>query len=527
MKTKFKLIIGILAIVCGLQSCTDDNDNLKLKEANSRVIVTSQMNFNNSVRIGNTITFGDLSSGVVSRLWNFPEGSADIVGSDNDITSSEQNVKALFNVAGTYDITLNQEFKGEAYDLLNPNLRGKVLDTTIVVTVFGEIESVLTANYINDDGSVGAELNMTDNAENEVTAGRSIQLTYESTGGPTRFVWNLEGGNPTQIINPNEPAKVKYSKLGTYDIQFIASNVRPAGVDTVNVKNVVKVIPSTEPVNLDRVFEKTSTIVGLEFSREMDPATINKNDFIVNYQTGSGATIMPSISSIALDPTEGNILLITLNEPYYNDDAVQVSYTPGTLSTADVVQATAFTNVLLTDIIKTNILDGSAYDYSFETSNDAKWQYLGWGGFTKYTSEISSAQAQDGTKSMYIEMEANDGMIMGHRDDAGQFIRFATKEKTLYEIGVWVYVTDLGNYTSGNPPDLRIYWNPGTDWGVGSNPALGGGFQTNKWVYASFRTSGFPEGNASFMIRGFNGTNPSPLKLYIDNITVAKLKIRP
>ena len=100
MKTKFKLIISILVIVFGLQSCDDNKDNLDLKEANSRIIVTSQMNFDNQVRIGNSITFGDISSGVESRLWKFPEGSVDIVGSDNDVTSKEQNVKAFFKVAG-------------------------------------------------------------------------------------------------------------------------------------------------------------------------------------------------------------------------------------------------------------------------------------------------------------------------------------------------------------------------------------------------------------------------------------------
>ena len=463
MKTKFKLIISILVIVFGLQSCDDNKDNLDLKEANSRIIVTSQMNFDNQVRIGNSITFGDISSGVESRLWKFPEGSVDIVGSDNDVTSKEQNVKAFFKVAGTYDVSLNQVFKEDAYDLSSADPIGKVLDTTIVVTVFGEIKSVLTANYLNDDGSVGAELNMKENAENEVTAGKSIQLTYASEGGPTLFTWNLAGGNPTQIINPKEPVKVKYSKLGSYDIEFIASNARPFGADTISVKNVVKVIPSTEPVSLDRVFEKASNIVGLEFSREMDSETINKNEFTVNYQTASGVTITPSISDISLDAVEGNILLITLSEPFYNDDEVKISYTSGTLTTADVVKATTFTDAILTDIIKTNILSGSDYDYSFETSKDAEWQNLGWAGFTGYTSEISDAQAKDGLKSMYIEVAANDGMIMGHRDDSGAFIRFETKEKTLYEIGVWVYVTDLGNFTAGNPPNLRFFWNPNTD----------------------------------------------------------------
>ena len=527
MKKNFKLLISILVIAFSLQSCDDIYDNLDLNEANSRVIVTSQMNFNNAVRVGNSITFGDISSGVKSRLWTFPEGSADIVGSDNDITSTEQNVKAFFNVPGEYNVTLNQVFKGEAYDLDKPEPIGSVTDTTIVVTVYGAKKSILKGNYLNDDGTLGAELDMTDNAENEVTAGKSIQLNYTSEGGASKFVWNLEGGNPTQIVNPSDGANVKYSRLGTYDIQFIASIPRPFGADTINVNNVIKVIPSTEPVTLDRIFEKTDQIVGLEFSREMDATTIDESNFSVTYQTAAGATIAPNINSVTINPDEGNIVLINLGEPYYNDDAVTVSYTPGALSTVDAVQATEFTDAPLTDIIKTNILANSTYDYSFENSADDKWQSLGWAGFTDYTREISSAQAQDGTNSMYIEMAAGGGMIMGHRDSAGEFIRFTTKANTLYEIGVWVYVTDLGNRTGLNFPDLRFFWHPNTDWGVMGNPTFVDDFQTNKWVYSSLRTDKFAAGNTSFMIRGYNGNSDAPFKFYMDNIIVAELKLRP
>jgi len=62
---------------------------------------------------------------------------------------------------------------------------------------------------------------------------------------------------------------------------------------------------------------------------------------------------------------------------------------------------------------------------------------------------------------------------------------------------------------------------------VGSNPAFTSDFSINKWVYASFRTNKLPSGDASFMLRGYNATNPEPLKFYLDNITVAELKLRP
>ncbi|WNH11948.1 hypothetical protein [Thalassobellus suaedae] len=527
MKTKFKLLISILVIAFGLQSCSDIYDNLDLIEANSRVIATSQMNFDNTVRVGGSITFGDISSGVVSRLWTFPEGAADIENADNDITATTENVKAFFNVPGTYDVTLHQVFKGEAYDLDSPNPIGKELDTTIVVTVLPKIKTVLKGYALNADGSEGAALNLTSGAKNEITAGRMARYIIESVeGAPANIAWTT-GATTANLSDDKRTIDVVYKKTGNYGLELFANTARPAGEERTIFTDLITVIPSTDPVTLDRVFEKDGQTIGLEFSREMDPATINKNDFSVSIQTAGGAVLVPDPSAVTVDAAEGNIVLVSLGEPYYNNDTVKISYTPGVLSTLDGVNATAFTDAVLTDIIKTNILANSAYDYSFETSADATWQNLGWAGFTDYTRQISTNKAKDGAKSLYVEMAAGGGMIMGHRDSGGNFIRFTTKANTLYEIGAWVYVTDLGNATGANPPDLRFYWNPGTDWGIGSAADFTANFPTNTWVYVSFRTSKFAAGDTSFMIRGFNAPNTAPLKFYMDDITVAELNLRP
>jgi len=527
MKTEFKLLISILVIAFSLHSCNDIYDDLELPEANSRVIVNSQMDFDNTVRVGGSITFGDISSGVVSRLWTFPEGIANISGSDNDVTATVQNVKAFFNVPGIYDVTLNQVFKGDAYDLDSPDPIGTDVSSTIKVVVLPQIKTVLKAFALNVDGSEGAELNLKSGEKNEVTAGRMVRYIIESAeGAPANISWTT-GATVSNLSEDKMIIDVSYKRVGNYNLELLAKTDRPFGEELTTFTDLITVIPSTDPVTLDRVFEKDGQTIGLEFSREMDPDRINKNDFVVNIETAGGATLSPAISAITVDPIEGNIVLINLEDLYYNDDAVKVSYTPGILSTLDGVNATAFTDAVLTDIITTNILAGSDYDYSFETSADSKWQNLGWGGFDKYTSTISTNRAKDGSKSLYIEMPAGDGMIMGHRDDAGEFIRFATKSGTLYEIGAWVYVTDLGGYTAGSPPDLRFYWNPDTDWGIGSTADFTTDFPTNEWVYVSSRTNGFGSADTSFMIRGFNGPSPATFKFYLDNITVAELKIRP
>ncbi len=522
---KFIFILSLLIVGC------NENESTDLVEPNHRVIVTSEMNFDNTINIDGHIDFGDISQGVQSRVWTFPADASSIAGEKGN-TSSKNVVKGFFTKSGVYDVVLNQTFKGNVYpneDSLEP-INGVELDTTIVVTVLDNVLAKININHINEDGSTGAPLSLSDNAENTITASEYVRLSQASDGSPSNFTWTLNGAKP-EIITSTEPdgeIDVRYIKLGTWDLNFIASRTRPTDSDTITIKNFIKVIPSTKPVTLERIFEKSTDKIGLEFSREMDPNTINKSDYSVSIETAAAGVITPTISSVTVDNVDGNVVVITLDQPYYNDDVVKVSYALGNLTTLDAVAATAFTDEILTDIIKTNILESSSYDYSFENSTDGNWQYLGWGtDWDGFTWTLSSNQSQEGSKSAYIEIAANDGMIVGHRDLAGQFIRFPTQAGKMYEIGAWVYVTDLGNYTTGNLPDLRFYWNPGTDWGVGSNPAFTSDFSINKWVYASFRTNKLPSGDASFMLRGYNATNPEPLKFYLDNITVAELKLRP
>lgn len=508
-------------------ACDEEND-IEIVEANHRVIVTSEASVENTINIGGHIDFGDISRGIESRTWTFPEG-ATIVGEKGN-TSSKDVIKGFFSIPGEHNVTLNQVFKGNVYpneDSTTP-IEGKVLDTTIVVTVLGPISSVLKAHYLNDDGSVGAELNMSDNAENVLTASKYIQLTYESQGEPSNFVWNLDGGKPNQITNPGGAADVRYNKVGSWDLQFIASRARPGGADTVNIKKFIKVIPSTEPVVVDKVTNKEVNIA-IEYSREMDESSLNKNDFAVTIETTAGAVLNPAISKVSVDAVDGNIVILELDgETIYNDDIIKVSYTPGALTTLDGVAADALTDAELVFAQGENILKNTSVDYSFETSTAANWPYLWWGGqWGEYDFAISGDQAQDGSSSAYLEFRPNGGMIIGHRDAAGNDLTFPVESGERYEMGVWVYVTDLGEINGGETPDLRFYWAPGTDWGIAPNPALTDDFVIGEWVYSSTIVQFAESGEVNYMIRGINNGNSLPVKLYMDNISVVKLTTRP
>lgn len=524
----FKLILFIALVMIG---CAED-ESVNLVEPSHRAIVTSEMNFQNTINIGGHIDFADLSRGVNSRTWTFPETVSGIAGSDQNTTSKDV-VKGFFFEAGEHNVTLHQVFKDNVYpneDSQVPN-DGKELDTTIVVTVLGPVKASIMAHYVNADGSTGGELNLSDNAENEINASKFIRLSYTAEGAPINFVWNLEGAKPTQVLNAAPEVDVKYNKLGSWDLQFIASRNRPGGADTISVKNFIKVIPSTDPVTLDRVFENTAQeSIGLEFSREIDPASVNKNDFSITIETAAGPVLTPVISSIIVDSFEGSILIVELeNEIIYNDDIIKVSYTPGTLRTQDEVAASTITDAVLTDFIKTNILEDSSIgvDYSFESTDNSNWPYLWWGGrWAEYDMSFSFDQAHSGDKSMYLEFRPNGGMIIGNTDggDPAVNITFPVENGFKYEMGAWFYVEDLGAPTVAN---IRMFWRPSTNWGIGDNVDFANGTTpVGQWVYSSAIVEFAADSEESYMIRGLND-NAQTLKFYMDDLTIYKLTSRP
>lgn len=519
---KLNIYIWFIAVALSFNACNDDDQ--VLNEPNHRVVYTSEMDFDNKIEVNTDISFGDISAGVESRTWAFPDAEIDLVGSDNNETSSEANVKAIFNQVGTYDVNLHQVFKGDAY--VGSSLKGKELDTTIVVTVLSPVSANVSANLINKDGSLGAALNMADNSMNEVTASYSVRFTYNANGEPEEFDWTFDGGDPATFNGANEEIDVKYKRMGTYDLEFIASRARPYGGDTISIKQLIKVIPSTEPVDLEKITDKKGEIA-LVYSREMDASSLNKDNFSISIE--NGGTIIPTIKKVTIDSEEGNIVLIELdNEAIYNNDVVKVSYTPGTLMTLDAVAADSFVEEIL-EFTKVNILDvASDYDHSFENSTADNWPYMWWGGvWGEYDLEISDVQAQDGSKSAYIEFRPNGGMIIGHKNVAGDQITFPAEAGKNYEIGLWVYVEDLGaNDPAGFDPDIRFFWWPDTNWGVGGNPTFTSDFKTGEWIYSKMFTQFNETGDKTFQIRGYNEANPERLKFYMDNLSVSEVSLR-
>jgi len=433
-------------------------------------------------------------------------------------------------------VVLNQTFKGNVYpndDSTEP-IDSRQLDTTIVVTVIDSIQSVLKAFRINPDGTTGAEINLADGAENELEASNSIRLSYTAIGEPQSVTWNSVGANPNAVtISDDSEVDMRFNRLGSWDIEYIASRFRPTDADTLSFEKVIKVIPSSAPVTLDRVSERNDK-VALEFSREMDGTTVSAENFSVRIENNSNEmnpiVLNPTITSATVDKDEATIVILELEgEQLYNNDQVFVSYTPGNLSTVDEVEAEAFLDAQLTDFDpQENLYPATAYDYGIESTTAENWTYLGWGGlWGEYDLDVTVANKRTGSKSLEISYRPNGGMIVEQRDAGGNPVVITLEEGKRYEFGYWIYIeSDLSGVPSGTESsDIRIYPNNFAFELVPTvfSPEL----PTGEWVYQKQEfTSGFT-GEISWFIRGYNEFYPQTIKFYIDDMFLSEVPVRP
>ncbi|NWL02796.1 hypothetical protein DM790_18385 [Flavobacterium collinsii] len=536
MKTKLKIVIALFLVAIGLYSCSDIYDSIDLNEANSRIIVSSQMDYGNKIRVGSHETFGDISAGVESRLWTFPEGVVDIVDSDNDVTSTEQNVKAIFNVVGKHEVKLHQVFKGEAYTTGSTNPVTKVLDTTIVVTVLAPISVVLKANYLNTDGTLGAPLNLSNGAKNQVKAGSVIRYMVESAlGAPENFTWTT-GATVVNLSNDKMTLDVRYNKVGNYSFSLLANTVRPAGEQRTNYTDLITVIPTSDPVTLLEIKKKNGKIA-VVFSREIDPASIKTNEFSVVLSDKNNASLSSSIASIVADPVDTNILNITLSgQTVYDDDKALVSYSGvNSMITTDGVYATVFSNQEAATS-GANILTSTTYDYSYESTGVASGN---WRQHTTFCGPCTAAnssylysteQVHSGNKSFKLTV-LNGGVAAlvnsSNGTETGD-ITFPVTAGGTYEVGMWAYVPSTNNFGTGSV-EMRTFVVSGA---TQVDPTLdlfsfNAAFPKNQWVYGKVKVV-TPNATGKFIIRVRNNVGvTSPVTIYMDDITVKKLNLRP
>ncbi|WP_020530283.1 hypothetical protein [Flexithrix dorotheae] len=516
MKKYINKLLVLTASLLVLWACEEEYI-APTSEPNHVYITTSFGTVESRLQINGEMDFIDLSRGVVSRKWTFPEGVVELTGEENNVTSEKDLVKASFLKAGVYEVKVEQTFAGNVFIGDDPQSVNKY-DTTIVVTVLDSIK----ANFESRRAADNSVLVNADGALNEVIAGRDIIFETKSTGEPSDLNWVFTSASGKEINISGASVTHKFSSMEAFDITLIASS--NLGADTISYKNFMNVIPSTDPVDLVGITAKEN-VIGLVYSRDMfNPATNNPESISLTV-TNSGVDYPVNVTGFTLDPLANNIVLLSLDADIYNSDLITLNYddTKGNLRTLDGVNASSITDGQVV-FEKDNLLATTSFDLGFENSTNANWPYLWWGGvWENYNFEVSSALPYEGKSSGYVVMEAGGGMIMGHRDDSGTDITFPLEGGKTYEVGCWIYMESLGDKTS--IPDLRFYWSPNTDWGIGG-AFFDADFPEGQWVYTSTQVKAAASDNYSFMIRGHNEFNSQECKFYMDNITVAELDLR-
>jgi len=146
-----------------------------------------------TVIAGESITYTDMSSNnPTSWLWSFPGGSPS--------SSTLQNPVVTYTNAGNYSVSLTAS-----------NIAGSATQTKT---------GYITANIAPPVAEFASNTAL-------VLNGSTINFNDLSTGGPTSWSWNFEGGTP--LTSSAQNPSVTYKTNGVYNVSLTVSNAGGSG----------------------------------------------------------------------------------------------------------------------------------------------------------------------------------------------------------------------------------------------------------------------------------------------------------
>ncbi len=531
---KYLLLIALPTLVVG---CDEGNEFIP-DEINHSVISTSFGTSSAVMQVNSTMSFVDLSRGVVSREWTFPEGAVTDVDGNPLTTSSSANQKVCFVEFGEFYIDVKQTFNGDVY--LGTEFTGSNTHSeTIKVMVLDSVR----ASYTAVNQSTAEDLIVKDEAKNQIQAGSTIRFNATSTGNPptnTFTIYNaadgvVATGNAKEDSETGEIyADVQLPIPGVFNVKLASSN--DFGYSEVEYTDLIEVIASQEPIFLNKISRATTApgnVIALEFSRGM----VKQEPFDAagfTLATTNGATTVDiSVTDVEI---VSNVVNLILSDMIYSSDIVFLSYdnTVAPLAACDnpeIVQESFQNSPVAFEV--TDILPSVGYDAGFEGTTD-NWAYLWWGGqWGNYASELSTAQVHSGAQSFRIEMSKTAGA--GHNDTSvgksGAIIgnkveMFPVAADKIYVLGVWTYIESIDANLGTAAVDLLFSLNENTTWD--NQMPFNATAPVGEWVY---RTQQIPAGNytgdASILLRGNNQEFDTPFTIYLDDLTLSEAEPRP
>lgn len=300
MKKFFKYTSGLLGFII-LNSCTTADEFVEPNNTSGRVFSILEIDdglenteFGEEIfgRVGNEpVFFRDISFGANKTTWIFPEGAVNIQGSNNNITSEEQEIDVSFLRSGEIEVQLVGEFSGPVQS-----------DRQIIpITILDPID----VKFTTDPPSVGNTTIITE-------SGDDIVFTSTSEGEPevvNYFFKNegIEDFTPFTNFLQQTDNIFDVRELGNYKIKVEASSVTPFGFD-VDETLTIRVIEPTKNGNIRQVFEDSNNKIVVLTNRPFDSLPANANDiFVINV----GGTSIP-VSDVEISEIDSSRLVLSL-----------------------------------------------------------------------------------------------------------------------------------------------------------------------------------------------------------------------
>ncbi len=446
-----------LTIISDWGTSTKIRNNFVTVSATPPPMVNFTGNLTN-INAGGQVQFTDLTTGnPTGWQWSFPGG--------NPASSNQQNPPpVMYAAAGTYDVILT------ASNGYGSNTCTK-LHYIVVVT-----PAPPAANFIANATSI--------------IKGASVLFADLSTGGPTTWAWNFQGGTPATYSGSNPPA-IYYQLPGQFNVSLTVSNVNGSDTET-KVKYITVVDPM--PPLTDFYGDKTSINTG-ETVQFTDISTGGPTAWEWTFEGGSPATALSKYPPAITYSTPGqfSVTLKTTNT-FGSNTKTKTGYI--TVSNAGPPAADFSAS-------KTSVLIGEQVQFTdLSVGNPTVWQWSFEGGTPSYSAlktpdpvtypspgvysvslyVANQYGSNNHTKQAYITVsveilpEAHFGMNTNNII-AGHSVWFTDQSTGDPEIYAWSFEGGIPPTSDLKQPDSVLYTTPGV-YGVALSVANAFGINT-------------------------------------------------
>jgi hypothetical protein len=398
-----------------------------------------------SINADTHLSFLDLSQGAVSHEWIIEEGNNFLnegfkksdslvlfINEEAGLTTTEGKAHVLFRNSGFNKVRYLNKFSepvsykssvGTFEAVQEGNLW--VIDTTFTFDVYAHLKPAFT---VLKDGVVVlmvTEEDMPSLADSstwptiEIEAATGLQFIDNTTvGRPNSRTWFAPDGVPKQT-GGLEPI-IKFFKLGTFNAGTIRSariNELPKSTTDKLIPLKVKVLKSSQPFVFDGALkEDENEVISFRVNGEVESFSGEESNFTVHVTNTSGFDSDIAVQTAKVKESDATFIELILSAPIFNSDIVTVSYSGGSIVSADERDFLAFPAEVVQMHFGGNVLANDNHR-NFENGNGAANNAFAVGYFTgngnilgggKFVYERVESKFYEGIASMKYETPASD-----------------------------------------------------------------------------------------------------------------------